>query len=102
VRDGLDHPIPEKHEKQAEKKSQIIETHNRDFSDHLEPANEGSVISLEDYTVLMFIMSYVFMACIFIYVNTFNAPIIIQGLVKSIGIVVIATIAGGMLFYNVV
>jgi len=89
-------------EKQAEKKHQTIQTHNRDFSDHLEPANEGPVISLEDYTVLMFIMSYVFMACIFIYVYTFNAPIMLQGLGKSIGIVVIATIAGGMLFYNVV
>jgi hypothetical protein len=89
-------------EKAAEKKQQIIQTHNRDFSDHLEPANESKVMSVEDYTVFMFVMSYVFAACIFIYVYTYNAPVMLQGLGKSVGIIASVSIVGGMLFYNIV
>jgi len=87
--------------KDIEKKHQIIQTSNRDFSDHLEPANESPVISVEDYSVFIFVLSYLFMACVGIYSYTMQAAVPMQAFGKALVASVLTTIIGGMVFYSV-
>lgn len=84
----------------ADKKGQIRDTHNRDFVDHVEPANEGSIVSVEDYSVFMVVMSYIFMMCIAVYVYTYQSENPMRGFVKAMGFAIVISIITGMLFYN--
>jgi hypothetical protein len=89
--------------KDVEHKHQLIETHNRDFSDLNQGnvrTNESKIISIEDYTLFIFFVAYFFMAFIFIYTYTYQSPILMQGLGKSLIGTVIFTIIMGMLFYG--
>ena len=88
--------------KDVEQKYQIIETHNRDFSDLNDGnvrTNESKIITIEDYTLFIFCVAYLFMAIIFIYTYTYQSVNLTQGLGKSIIGTVIFTIIMGMLFY---
>ena len=88
--------------KDVEQKYQIIETHNRDFSDLNDGnvrTNESKIITIEDYTLFIFCVAYLFMAIIFIYTYTYQSANLTQGLGKSIIGTVIFTIIMGMLFY---
>lgn len=93
--------------KQIERKYQIIQTNDRDFADYLdkgEKTNESRLLSLEDYTVFVFLISYLFMACMFIYTYTYmaDATAMAQQFGKALGLTVLVTIIGGMIFYSAV
>lgn len=77
----------------------IIDTNNRDFVDHEGKTNQMPVLFVEDYTVFVFVMSYLFLTCIAVYTYTYQTGG--QGLGKAIGGAIIVTIIGGMLFYSV-
>ena len=87
-------------EADVHKKGQIRDTHNRDFVDHIEPANEGPIISLEDYTVFMVVMSYIFVICIAVYTYTYQSENPMRAFVKAMGFAILTSIVMGMLFYN--
>jgi hypothetical protein len=88
-------------ENDNKKKYNIIHTRNRDFSDHLDATNESKLLSLEDYTVFVFIMSYLFMACIAVWCysvhNGLSASVVGKAILAAIG----TTIVGGLVAYNV-
>jgi hypothetical protein len=93
--------------KQIERKYQIIQTNDRDFADYLdkgEKTNDSRLLSLEDYTVFVFLISYLFMACMFIYTYTYmaDATAMAQQFGKALGLTVLVTIVGGMIFYSAV
>jgi len=88
--------------KEIEKKYQIIQTSNRDFSDHLDSAPISRVLSVEDYTVFVFLLAYVFMVLIAIYTYTITSANPLQGFGKAFLAAIIGTIVGGMVFYSVV
>jgi hypothetical protein len=87
--------------KEIEKKYQMVQTSNRDFSDHLEPTNTSAVLSVEDYTVFIFVLSYLFMACVGIYTYTMQSESAMKGFGKAFVATVLTTIIGGMVFYSV-
>jgi hypothetical protein len=88
--------------KEIEKKHQVVQTSNRDFSDHLEPADQSRVLSVEDYTVFVFVLSYIFMACVAIYTYTFSSPIPTQAFGKALVGTGIVSIIGAIVFYSIV
>ena len=93
--------------KEIDRKYQIIQTHDRDFADYLdkgEKTNESKLLSVEDYTLFVFLISYLFMACMFIYTYTYMAePIAMtQQFAKALGLTTIVTIIGAMIFYSAV
>ena len=93
--------------KEIDRKYQIIQTHDRDFADYLdkgEKTNESKLLSVEDYTLFVFLISYLFMACMFIYTYTYMAePIAMtQQFAKALGLTTLVTIIGAMIFYSAV
>jgi hypothetical protein len=63
-----------------------------------------NALSLEDYTLFVFLISYLFMACMFIYTYTYMAePIaMIQQFAKALGFTTLITVIGAMIFYSAV
>lgn len=93
--------------KEIDRKYQIIQTQDRDFTDYLdkgEKTNESKLLSVEDYTLFVFLISYLFMACMFIYTYTYMAdPIAMtQQFAKALGLTILVTIIGAMIFYSAV
>lgn len=93
--------------KEIDQKYQIIQTYDRDFTDYLdkgEKTNESKLLSVEDYTLFVFLISYLFMACMFIYTYTYMAdPIAMtQQFAKALGLTTLVTIIGAMIFYSAV
>ena len=93
--------------KEIDRKYQIIQTQDRDFTDYLdkgEKTNESKLLSVEDYTLFVFLISYLFMACMFIYTYTYMAePIAMtQQFAKALGLTTLVTIIGAMIFYSAV
>ena len=93
--------------KEIDRKYQIIQTQDRDFADYLdkgEKTNESKLLSVEDYTLFVFLISYLFMACMFIYTYTYMAdPIAMtQQFAKALGLTTLVTIIGAMIFYSAV
>ena len=93
--------------KEIDRKYQIIQTHDRDFADYLdkgEKTNESKLLSVEDYTLFVFLISYLFMSCMFIYTYTYMAePIAMtQQFAKALGLTTLVTIIGAMIFYSAV
>lgn len=87
--------------KDIHKKEKIVNTNNRDFSDIKDKANESNVIFLEDFTILFFVMSYLFMAFIAMYTFTFMSGDPVTGFLKSILGFVIITIIVAMVMFNI-
>jgi hypothetical protein len=85
---------------ELQKKENMIATNNRDFIDQYQ-SKPPSVFTIEDYSVLIFLLAYLFMVGIFIYLYTINADTPMNGLGKSILISVIVSIVGGIIFYSV-
>jgi len=85
------------------KKMQIITTRNRDFSDHIDTTNDSKILSIEDYTMFVFVISYLFAICIFIYTYTYMGTNDnkLYAFLKALFISVIITLIGGLIFYAV-
>jgi hypothetical protein len=89
--------------KEIEKKHQVVHMNDRDFSDHLDGTiSESKLITIEDYTVFVFLLTYVFLLCVAIYTYTITNPNQIEAFGKAFLAATILTIIGGMLFYSVV
>lgn len=85
------------------KKDQIINTRNRDFSDHIDNTDEKKILSIEDYTMFVFALAYLFAICVFIYTYTFmsNSDNKLYTFLKALGIAFGVTLMGGLIFYAV-
>jgi len=85
------------------KKMQIINTRNRDFSDHIDTTNDSKILSIEDYTMFVFVLAYLFAICIFIYTYTYMGmnDNKLYAFLKALFISVIITLIGGLIFYAV-
>lgn len=85
------------------KKDQIINTRNRDFSDHIDTTDEKRILSIEDYTMFVFALAYIFAICVFIYTYTFTRinDNKLYAFLKALGIAFGVTLMGGLIFYAV-
>ena len=85
------------------KKDQIINTRNRDFSDHIDTTDEKTILSIEDYTMFVFALAYLFAICVFIYTYTFTGinDNKLYAFLKALGIAFGVTLMGGLIFYAV-
>ena len=88
-------------ENDNKRKYNIIHTRNRDFSDHLGATNESKLLSLEDYTMFVFIMSYLFLACIAVWCYSVHNGLSTSVLGKAILAAIATTIVGGLVAYNI-
>ena len=91
--------------KDIQQKYQIIQTNNRDFVDYAETdsrTDKSRLLSIEDYTVFLFLISYLFMVGVFIYTYTYSvAPeLMVNAFGKSLIGTILVTIIGGMTFYS--
>jgi len=91
--------------KDIQRKYQIIQTNNRDFIDYSETdgkTDTSQLLSIEDYTVFVFLISYLFLAGVFIYTYTYSvAPeLMVQTFGKALLGTIFVSIIGGMVFYS--
>ena len=91
----------DKLKKNRERMNAIISKNNRDFIDNEGKTNVSTLLSVEDYTVFVFVLSYLFLACMAVYTYTYQSAIPEQGLMKSVICAIIFTIVGGFIFYSV-
>lgn len=89
--------------KEIQKKEAIVQKTNRDFSDVRdtlpERQNPSKLHFIEDYTLAILSMAYLFLiiACNYWYV--FDAPVVWWGLLQGIGTSIVVTMIGLMLLY---
>jgi len=91
--------------KDIQQKYQIIQTNNRDFIDYSETdgkTDTSRLLSIEDYTVFLFLISYLFLAGVFIYTYTYSVgpERMVQTFGKALLGTIFVSIIGGMVFYS--
>ena len=91
----------EKIEKDIRKKEAIINRANRDFSDTKVPPTSALHV-IEDYTMAMVAMSYLFLVLVFIWWYTLQAETILSGLLRSLLFSALGSVIVAMVLYYVV
>jgi hypothetical protein len=88
-----------------DKKEAIIQRSDRDFSDTRATLPEKLptrvLHTIEDYTLALFVISYLFMICACIYIYTITSSIMIIGFGKALFTSIAVSCVGYMLMYYI-